>query len=327
MAPPLSLDLAFEAAAQRLLRHLEWQAQGFSMVFLFADVNAATQLAAWLDERLAPQGHALQQKIVATDFLDAPESEVDALTTLIQTTDQPLGALWWALHSYAGNTQWSRARQVNTHHALSNVGWALDSMGKVLRVQGKLEPAQAMFQEALGLGRKLLKLWGVSCHSLKGLAMSLVQTAQTAYMLGERSLAEARFRESAQVSRQSLQQFGDTREALSDLSLALANLGQLSAEQGDFSQAEVLYRECLALERRLVPWPADRPELAARLGVALKQVARLPPGDPALRSEAIQLFETLAQQHPAVLGCAQQLDMLRSDNFILTSTPTSPPSP
>ena len=72
----LALDAATEQVAVNLLRHLEWQADGFSLVFVFADVGPSLQLAEWLDERLALQGQPLQRAEASDDFMREPEAAV-----------------------------------------------------------------------------------------------------------------------------------------------------------------------------------------------------------------------------------------------------------
>ena len=93
----LALDAATERVAVNLLRHLEWQADGFSLVFLFADVGPSLQLADWLDQRLVLQGRALQREEVRDHFVAAPEAAVDALVARFAVMSAQPGASWFGL--------------------------------------------------------------------------------------------------------------------------------------------------------------------------------------------------------------------------------------
>ena len=75
----LALDAATERVAVNLLRHLEWQAEGFSLIFLFADVGPALQLADWLDQRLILQDRPLHREEAGDPFVQEPEAAVDQL--------------------------------------------------------------------------------------------------------------------------------------------------------------------------------------------------------------------------------------------------------
>jgi hypothetical protein len=79
MSPALALDAPTERVAVNPLRHLEWQHDGFSLVFVFADVGRSLQLADWLDQRLAMQGRALHRHEAKDSFVRDPDAAVDAL--------------------------------------------------------------------------------------------------------------------------------------------------------------------------------------------------------------------------------------------------------
>ena len=73
-----ALDADTERIAVNLLRFLEWQETGFSLLFLFADFGPSLQMADWLDERLALERATLQRQAVPPTFADEPELFVDA---------------------------------------------------------------------------------------------------------------------------------------------------------------------------------------------------------------------------------------------------------
>jgi hypothetical protein len=110
---PLELDAATERTAVNLLRHLEWQAEGFSLVFLFADVGPSFQLVEWLNRRLALQGRPLQQHVVDDSFVQHPEAVVEALVDICtRRAEGAAGALWFAVQRHPGDEAWNRARLV-----------------------------------------------------------------------------------------------------------------------------------------------------------------------------------------------------------------------
>ena len=104
--PPL--DAETERIAVTLLRHIEWQEESFSIVFLFADVGPAMWMADWLDERLRVSANPLHRLEPKERFAKSPESEVE---NLIATTPLPPGAMWLALHRYPADEAWNRARR------------------------------------------------------------------------------------------------------------------------------------------------------------------------------------------------------------------------
>jgi len=107
----LSFDASTERIARNLLRHLEWQADGFSLVFLFADIGPSLQLADWLDQRLGFQGRPLQRHEVKDDFARDPEAAVDVLIEQHATFSNKPGALWFGLQRHPSDTQWNEARR------------------------------------------------------------------------------------------------------------------------------------------------------------------------------------------------------------------------
>ncbi|HUG23662.1 hypothetical protein [Piscinibacter sp.] len=107
----LALDAPTERVAVNLLRHLEWQAEGFSLVFLFADVGPSIQLADWLNQRLVVHGRPLWWHDVNDGFVEQPESAVDGLVQQCTLAARPLGALWYAVQRHPSDERWNRARR------------------------------------------------------------------------------------------------------------------------------------------------------------------------------------------------------------------------
>lgn len=109
MTPPPDWFDADEA--QQLLRHLEWQPEGFSLLFVFADALPAQWLADWLNAALRPAGLALQQPTCAQPLADAPDAVVDALMAELGALAQAPGAVWLPLHHHPQHADWDAARQ------------------------------------------------------------------------------------------------------------------------------------------------------------------------------------------------------------------------
>ncbi|MDN5870121.1 MAG: hypothetical protein L0H73_05300 [Nitrococcus sp.] len=103
-------DAATERVAINLLRHLEWQHDGFSLVFLFADVGAALELANWLDQRLVLQGRRLQRGEVKDSFVQEPEHEVDHLVASFAELSAEPGGVWYAMPRHPRDEAWNNAR-------------------------------------------------------------------------------------------------------------------------------------------------------------------------------------------------------------------------
>lgn len=97
--------------AQQLLRHLEWQPEGFSLLFVFADALPAQWLADWLNAALRPAGLALQQPTYAQQLADAPDAVVDALMAELGALAHAPGAVWLPLHHGPQLADWDAARQ------------------------------------------------------------------------------------------------------------------------------------------------------------------------------------------------------------------------
>lgn len=97
--------------AQQLLRHLEWQPEGFSLLFVFADALPAQWLADWLNAALRPASLTLQQPTCAQPLADAPDAVVDALMAELGALAQAPGAVWLPLHHHPQHADWDAARQ------------------------------------------------------------------------------------------------------------------------------------------------------------------------------------------------------------------------
>lgn len=97
--------------AQQLLRHLEWQPEGFSLLFVFADALPAQWLADWLNAALRPASLTLQQPTCAQPLADAPDAVVDALMAELGALAQAPGAVWLPMLAHPQQPDWDAARR------------------------------------------------------------------------------------------------------------------------------------------------------------------------------------------------------------------------
>ena len=112
MSPPdLTPEGVPEAAAVTLLRHLEWQSDSFSIVFLFADVGPALALAEWVQRRLSPQLPMLRQE-VPDRFVQAPEAWLQEWLERIGDQGARSSAVWLAMQRHAADRHWNQARRL-----------------------------------------------------------------------------------------------------------------------------------------------------------------------------------------------------------------------
>ena len=99
-----------ESVAVGLLRHLEWQADSFSVVFLFADVGPMLALLEWLKRRLVPQGHLLRAFAAPSNLVADPEAWLDSLLTKWPALASEPGSLWALMHLQGQDRRWDQAR-------------------------------------------------------------------------------------------------------------------------------------------------------------------------------------------------------------------------
>ncbi len=108
--PSLLPDGVAEDVAVALLRHLEWQQESFSVVFLFADIGPISALIDWLARNAALRGSPVQ-RIDATDtFVGDAEAWLDGLLALWRQQPLAPGSHWLLLHRHPADGRWTRAR-------------------------------------------------------------------------------------------------------------------------------------------------------------------------------------------------------------------------
>lgn len=109
---PFPLDPPNQLVTVNLAHHLEWQPDGFSLVFLFAAAGPALRLADWLDQQLLSLGLPLDRQELRDDFAVDPETMVGALLAQQATVSGPSGAMWLAAQHHPGDARWNRARKI-----------------------------------------------------------------------------------------------------------------------------------------------------------------------------------------------------------------------
>ena len=100
-----------EALAVGLLRHLEWQPDGFSVIFLFADVGPTNQLMQWLGGRVLDGTVAVPVRLDAQEpFIAAPEGWLDETLQRLQSAHEQGASFWLILNLHPADKRWNRAR-------------------------------------------------------------------------------------------------------------------------------------------------------------------------------------------------------------------------
>ncbi|WP_374340273.1 tetratricopeptide repeat protein, partial [Methyloversatilis sp.] len=99
-----------EASAVSLLRHLEWERDRFSIVFLFADIGPAHALLDWLSRRLSVEGVHLTRVDAGSDFEASPEAWLDDFIASIESGLVGRTPLALTLHAYPADPLWNDAR-------------------------------------------------------------------------------------------------------------------------------------------------------------------------------------------------------------------------
>jgi serine/threonine protein kinase/tetratricopeptide (TPR) repeat protein len=213
----------------------------------------------------------------------------------------------------------------------------LDGLGSVLHKEGRLADAEAQHREALAIRRKLFgNQHRDVASSLNGLAGILLDR-------GDRAGAEAFQREALAILRKRLgEEHADTANALSNLARVLFaeekfreaeatqrqavalnmslfgrehpnvassmdNLGQILYAEGKLPEAEATNRVVLAMQRKLLG--PDHPDVAlslTSLGNVLMAEGN-PAGAEALFREAVGVVRKLAESHPWLAGCLNNL--------------------
>lgn len=102
----LNADIAI-----KLLRHLEWQAEGFSIIFFFADIGPADEVFSWLNDRLIIGGTQLRKQKIEESFANDPEYFVEDFISQLSAISKNSGGIWYELHGYPGDAQWDKSRR------------------------------------------------------------------------------------------------------------------------------------------------------------------------------------------------------------------------
>jgi hypothetical protein len=336
MTSALALDAPTERVAVNLLRHLEWQDAGFSLIFLFADVGPSLQIADWLDQRLALQGRPLQRREASDSFVRHPEAAVDELVGRFAELSTQAGGVWYALQRHPGDEQWNRARtlflaRLNERRfllerdlkrplllvlpahfrpetrAIAPDIWHKRDLSEELRLppDGVLKPNHVGVEAAarVATGNDSLPAFAEWQRMASG---PLPEQAflPTAWQACEELLAAGRPADAEGVARSALL-LARRRAAADDagerdLMVSLGMLGGVAETQGDWAQAENAYRESLALGRQLVERLGGTPQSLRDLSVALDKVGGVAErqGDWAQAENAYR--ESLALRHQLI---------------------------
>jgi len=148
-------------------------------------------------------------------------------------------ALWrfWDVRGYWGEgRRWLDVALANTQGAVPTLrAQALRATGNLVRSQGNLVHARALYEESAALHRAM--------GDARGLAGLLGNLGNIAYQQGD--LAHARV-----LQEEALTLFRDSGDALGGAN-TLSNLGNVTFAQGDLARADALYQESLARQREV----------------------------------------------------------------------------
>jgi tetratricopeptide (TPR) repeat protein len=314
MSTALVLDAPTERVAVNLLRHFEWQDEGFSLIFLFADVGPSLQLASWLDQRLVTLGRPLQRLEAKDSFVREPEAAVDALVAQFAELSAQPGGVWFAAQRHPGDAQWNRARTLflarlnerrfllerDLHRPLVLVFpahfrpearsiapdiWHKRDLSEELRAAPAPVVNDAVREVALPAPAPATGNMDTPAFDEWTRVSSGASTEQanlpTAWRASEELLAAGRPGDAELVALSALslaRRRADKTTDLSsrrDLSMSLDNVGQVAEAQGDWSQAASVYRESLTLTRQLVERLGGTPEALRDLSVSLDNVGQV----------------------------------------------------
>ncbi|MBK7677047.1 MAG: tetratricopeptide repeat protein [Candidatus Accumulibacter sp.] len=364
MSPALALDAPTERVAVNLLRHLEWQYDGFSLVFLFADVGPSLQLADSLDQRLAMQGRALHRHEAKDSFVRDPEAAVDALVDRFADLSAQPGGVWYAIQRHPGDVQWNRARtlflaRLNERRfllerhlkrplvlvlpahfraetrAMAPDIWHKRDLSEELRWLPDTGPASVQVSMAplatLAVGDGSLPAF-IEWQRMASASAAEQAFLPTAWKASDELLVAGRPGDAEHVARSALSlarrramaKPGGSSER--DLSVSLNNLGRVAQAQDDWTQAEAVFRESLALRRQVVERLGGTPESLDDLAVLLVNVSATPPGDSAARAEAVDIYRRLCTRFPDTVRYAQRLQALSSEDGTPQGSATMPTS-
>ena len=314
MSAALVLDAATERVAVNLLRHLEWQSEGFSLIFLFADVGPSMQLADWLDQRLATQGRPLQRHEAKDSFVREPEAEVDGFVAHFGELSVGLGGVWYAVQRHPSDTRWNRARslflaRLNERRFLLERDlkrplvlvlpahfrpearsiapdiWHKRDLSEELRVVGSVGLSAGQATASVVALQPQASAAPLAAFAEWQRMQATVAPEQvflpTAWAACSELLAAGRPADAEQVAQQALslaRRRADTAPdstTFRDLSVSLNNVGQVAQAQGEWAQAESVYRESLDLSRQLVERLGGTPEALRDLSISLNNVGRV----------------------------------------------------
>ena len=134
----------------------------------------------------------------------------------------------------------------------TDVGWSLNNLGLLYKVQGKYTLAEPLYKRALEIYEKALG------PDHPHVAISLNNLAELYRTQGKYALAEPLFKRALAIDEKAL---GPDHPSVGT---SLNNLGKLYSDQGKYSLAEPLYKRALAIdEKALGP---DHPDVAIDLG-------------------------------------------------------------
>ena len=162
--------------------------------------------------------------------------------------------------------------------------------------QGRYEQAEPLYEQALGLRRKLLG------EDHPDVTASLNNLARLSYSQGRYEQAEPLYEQALALRRQLL------GEDHPDVTASLNNLAYLYYSQGRYEQAEPLYEQALALRRQLLG--EDHPDVASslnNLAELYRSQGRYEQAEPLYEQALALRRQLLGEDHPDVASSLNNL--------------------
>ena len=200
----------------------------------------------------------------------------------------------------------------------SDVAWASNNLGNLLKVLGERVGARKLYEEALEIFRDLAQ--SEPGAYMPDVAMTANNLGILLKVLGERAAARALYEEALEIRRDLAQ--AEPGAYLPYVATTANNLGALLSDLGERAVARTLYEEALEIYRNLAKsepgaYLPDVAMTANNLGVLLKALGERAEAR-ALYEEALEIFRDLAQPEPGaylpdVAMTANNLGNLLSD--------------
>jgi tetratricopeptide (TPR) repeat protein len=310
MQTTLKAEEALQEAQDRILRHMEWQPEGFALFFLFADLLPARELAARLDEQLRPTGHALQRTgDLHRRLPNAPEALIDDTVTKLSLWSSVPGPVWFELHQQPADAAWQRARRIfmarlnerrfllerdlsrplllvlpaNARQDIPNIApdlWHIRVSSHTLRTDGRNDAMTVREATSRAYTSRPTATDAPTPAYDEWLRLMALNTPERVFLPASRQaidelLNAGRPGDALEVVRQAeaiARARSPNDHEDTDLAFALDEAGKVACAQGDWEQAQRVYTKSLDISRQRITRLGDTPETLRDLSISLNHV-------------------------------------------------------